>query len=197
MFIPTGFTEAQVIEIITKQVKLLAPSFAYGFMSVEDVEQEAFIMAMELLEKQTYDPSRPLENYLYTHLSRRLLNMWRNRVRRSDSPCKECHDTGSCQGTGYCKKYAEWIARNNCKANLVRPLDINHLCDDYEPAVNLNDPSSVETDVEIRECLEMIDKYLPIDLRSTYLQMREGVNVTKAKRIEVEDAIKLILKDAI
>ncbi len=195
MFIPEGYTESQIVAIIDRQVALISPSFAFGYISQEDVAQEARVFAIELLNKGTFDPQRPLENYLFVHLKRRLINMHRNLVRRADAPCKECHSGTPCQGKHYCKKYEEWFKRNNDKSNLIRPLDINHVSDEHEPRTH--EKSTVETEVEINECLELIDKHLPVELRSTYLKMREGAKVTKAKRMEVEGIIKNILKGAL
>jgi len=76
MKIPKGMTEQQVIETITKVADRQAAKFRFGYYEVEDMRQEAFIIAMDALDR--YDEKRPLENFLAVHVNNRLKNFKRD-----------------------------------------------------------------------------------------------------------------------
>lgn len=190
MKVPPGKTEAEVLRAIEKAVNILAPSFEFGPYDTDDIKQEGFVFALEVLEKEKYDPSRPLENFLYTHVRNRLINFRRNKFRRNDPPCKKCHDGEPCPSAGakdLCDKYRSWLKRNTNKANICNPITLDSVKDEGDQGVN--ESSSVEQAVETQELLELIDKNLPIELRAVYLQMRSGVSVPKTARLRVERAI--------
>lgn len=194
MKIPPGHTEESVLEAIEKVVNVLAPSFVFGYFQLEDIQQQSRLFALKVLEKGKYDPSRPLENFLYTGVYRLLLNLQRDKLKRNEPPCKKCHKGESCEDAydgQRCERYNAWVTRNQAKANLLRPLDLNHISDEKERRTRL--ASSVHEEVEIDEILKRIDVELPVELRSAYLQMRAGVSVPRAKRQQVEAAVKLIL----
>jgi hypothetical protein len=151
--------------------------------------------ALEVLEKECYNPSLPLENFLYTHIKNRFVNLHRDKLRRRDAPCRACHEGKPCDQGSNCSKYAAWLKRNTAKANLMRPLDLAHISDEREPHTRL--ASTVTEDAEIDEMLQLVDKHLPVELRSTYLQMRDGVSVSRAKRNEVEQRVREILRGAL
>lgn len=198
MVIPPGKTEADVLEAIGKAADILAPSFAFGCYDEDDIRQQCFIYAFELLEKGTYDASRPLANYIYTHVRRRLLNFRRDKFRRSDPPCPKCHAGTPCKDAAageVCAKYKYWSERNQAKANICNPLALDNVCDERERRTK--SPSTAEEDAEIGEMLAIVDRELPVELRQTYLQMRAGVSVPKGKRLQVEQAVKDILRGAI
>jgi len=189
--VPPGKTEKDVLESIEKAVRILAPTFVFGYYSLEDIQQEARIMGLEAMEG--YDNVRPLDNFVYTHIRNRLCNLIRNKLRRNDPPCKKCHSGTACQADGaYCNKYASWLQRNSAKANLMSPRDIEHLSEEQESKARTE--SSVEQDAEQAELIRLVDEKLPIELRSVYLQMKAGVSVPKSKRRLVIQAVQDILK---
>ena len=192
MYLPPGKTEAEVLAAIKKTVDILAPSFAVGYYDIDDMKQEATWEAIRVLNKGKYDPDRPLENFLYVAIRRRLLNFQRDHVRRNDPPCKSCHEGKRCTEGSFCKKYAKWLKTNNAKASAISPLGLNHISDERD-----RNPSGGEQEVELNELLDKIDRELPVELRGYYLQMRDGLKIPKVKRLEVEKAVKLILGDAI
>jgi DNA-directed RNA polymerase specialized sigma24 family protein len=189
MFIPSGHTEASVLAAVDKAAAILAPSFAFGSHNADDVRQQCFVFAAELLAKDRYDASRPLENYVYAHVRNRLINWRRNLYRRADPPCRVCHDGTPCGGEGaqWCERYRAWLGLNQAKANLASPLALDRVSDEWEPG------GEAEEQVELEELLDLIDERLPVDLRGSYLQMRAGVSVPKARRLEVERAVIAIL----
>ncbi len=195
---PEGKTEEQVLAAIERVVNMLAPSFAFGYYDVDDIKQYARLDALLSLKK--YKPfnkngkEQPLENFLYIRIKRRLLNLHRDKLRRPDPPCKKCHAGNFCNDGQACKKYCAWVVRNNSKANIMRPLDIENVNDENGVTHSVSD---VVGEVEMTEVLRLIDERLPLELRPAYLQMREGVVIPKAKRLQVEEAVREIVKDVL
>lgn len=197
MKIPPGYTEERVLQAIEKAADILAPSFVFGSYDVDDIRQQCFLFAFEVLEKEKFDPGRPLENFIYTHLRNQLINFRRNKFRRNDPPCGSCHSGVPCpKAEGeHCRKYRAWLRLNNAKANISSPLALDNVCDEKERRTRVE--SSSEQDVEIDELIKLVDSQLPVELRATYLQMRAGVSVPKPKRLQVERAVTEILKGTI
>lgn len=196
MKIPPGKTEAEVLAAIDKVVNILAPTFVFGYFDVEDLKQEGRFFALEVLEKERYDPSRPLENFLYTHIRNQFINLQRKLQRRNDPPCAACHRGDICGPDGRrCDKYESWYRRNQSKANLLKPLDITNISDANERRSRCE--SSSESDVEVAEMLALVDEKLPVELRATYNQMRDGVKVPKGRRVQVENAVREILRGSL
>lgn len=189
-------TQNEVLAAIEEIVRVLAPGFAFGCHTVEDMKQQARLFGIQSLEK--YDTSRPLPNFLYTHIKNRLINFKRDNFRRSECPCKLCagreasftlHDDGQ-----YCKSYLAWASRNLAKINISSPLDISNINTEKERRTEIR--STIVIDNEIKEYLDKIDEEMPVELRSYYLQMRENMlSVPKNRRDEVIAVLKHILKD--
>jgi DNA-directed RNA polymerase specialized sigma24 family protein len=185
-----------VLEAIEKSVAILAPSFVFGYFDVEDIKQEGRLEAFKVLEKEKYDPDRPLANFLYTSIRNKYVNLLRDKLRRNDPPCQPCHIGDCCNPTGNaCEPYIAWRDRNAAKSNLMRPLDLAHVADENERRTRLE--STVVSDVETDEIVKLIDAKLSVELRSTYLQMRAGVSVPKVKRKQVEDAVRDIIRGSL
>jgi DNA-directed RNA polymerase specialized sigma24 family protein len=185
---PHNLTEVEVMTAMDKAITLLAQTFIFGYFDADDIKQEAYIFGLEALPR--YDPNRPLENFLYTHIKNRLINFKRDKYHRTDPPCKICAEHGKHPDGSTCPKYLAWKKRNASKQNLMRPQDIQ-TADDNNKSMKMN--QSVVDDANILECLELIDLHLDVELRSTYIRMRNGEPVPKAKRTKVENAIKEIL----
>lgn len=197
MKIPQGYTEAQVLAAVEKAVNILAPSFVFGTYDLEDVKQHGFLIALKVLEKDKFDTSRPLANFLYTSIKNGYINLKRDEYRRNDPPCPSCHAGTPCpKAVGpACPKYQSWFDRNQAKANIANPLALEHISDEGERRTRTS--SSAEQEAEIGELLQTIDAHLPVELRASYLQMRAGVSVPKGRRLLVEQAVKDILKGAL
>lgn len=196
MKIPLGYTETQILEAIDKVVNMLAPSFTFGYYDVEDIKQQGRLFAIQLLETGKFDATRPFENYAFRHIRNRYLNMRRDLLRRNEPPCRQCAAGTPCgPGNAFCPRYQGWLERNQAKSNLMRPLDLNYIADEHESRTRC--PSTVAEDVATSELVQRIDKDLPVELRGTFLQMRAGVSVPKSRRLQVEAAVKAILKGAL
>lgn len=203
MIYPPNYTEEEVLAIIEKVVGDVSPRYVFGHWDIDDIKQHA---RLEIIENALpkYKPvsdtgkTQPLANFLYRHVRNRLNNLKRNKFHRSDPPCKKCSDTamagvkrGPHRNGEFCKPYLDWARRNACKANLQRPADLEGVSEEQESA--LRGQEDVPNSVALAEALSLIDQELPIELRSTYLQMRAGMTVPKAAKRQVEQAVKEIL----
>lgn len=195
MKVPSNLSEGAVLDVIKNVVTLLAPSFRFGCYDVDDLKQEATMFAIRAMDK--YDENRPLANFIYSHVRNRLINFKRDNYRRTDSPCPACYQADangrkpSHEGETFCVKYAHWRKRNVCKQNLMNTLDIGNLNDEGESTTHRE--STIVEDIHLKELLDKIDMQLPVEMRSIYLQLKDGVSVPKSKRSEVECKLKEIL----
>lgn len=194
---PAGSTpkdaENEIVDIIQSVAKALSriPRFRFGYHSRADIEQQGVLIALEILEEDKYDPSRPLEGFLYTHLKRRLGNYKRDNYIRAERPCQCCNPFDP--PVSPCERFDAWQIRNTTKQNLMLPLDVSSVADEYES--NMRTESMVEEEAHINELLTMIDEQLPVELRADYLKMTHGVAVPKNRRLKVREAVMEIIKD--
>lgn len=186
MKIPEGMTEEEVLEVITRITKRIAPKFVFGFYEIKDIEQEAFLIAVDGLER--YDPSRPLENFLSVHVSNRLKSFKRDNYVRQEEPCPYCNNQDD-----YCEKCERKRKRNEIKKNIIGPIEISHVDDENEKNMKLN-PMFIDN-IEIDEIKRLIDIELPVSLRIDYLKMLDGVYVAKQKKDRVKEEIIRIIGD--
>ncbi len=189
MKVPPGYTEEEVLAVLQRIADSVAYEFAFGSFTPDDIRQQAIVEGLEGLPR--FDPDRPLENFLRVHIRNRLLNLIRKESRRSDPPCKTCHRGHSCQFAtkgGTCEKYAAWNDRNNKKAILARGAGDAGCA---EPPVQ----DAVEDTAAFDEMTTRINNELPPALRADYLRMLAGQNIPKARRLKVEEAVALILRE--
>ena len=165
MKIPQGLTEDEVVGVITKIARRLAPKFTFASYDVEDIEQEAFLIGIAGLEK--YDPSRPLENFMYTHISNRLKTFKRDNYYRLDygSNAQKIQDR---------------------KRRLLEPMDI-------EALYNVCTTDNTHAEAHLRETLDIIDKKLPPDLRRDYLKLQSNSPLPKGRKAHIIKTIENIL----
>ena len=185
MYIPPGKTEEEVLAAIERSVNLLAKTFPFGFYDIDDIKQHGRMEAVKLMNDGRYDPKKPLENFIYTHIKNRYLNLRRNLLMRSDAPCKACH-SGQCCTPGGCAKYLTWQRRNLRKASLMRPVEME---DTQEKSGSTN----VSEGMDNAEMMRKIDEQLPVELRLTWKQILDGMKVPKAKSDIVRKAVQDIL----
>ena len=167
-------TESEVLEVVNRICDRYAYKFKFGYFEPDDIRQEAFIIAIEALER--YDESRPLENFLAVHVKNRLNNFKRDRYYRQH------------------KKLDENIDQlNNSKKFLMDTLDISNIRDEKEGNMRLDD-DFIEK-IANEELLEIIDEHLDVSFRSDYLRVKDGTYVPKPRREQIMEEITEILKD--
>ena len=153
-----------IVETIQKISQKLAPKYVFASYDVEDIEQEAVIIGLEAMER--YDESKPLENFLYAHISNRLKNFKR------DNYYLQYH--GSAQKI------------QDRKKNLLQPMDIDCL-------YSVSTQDNTVTDAHIREMTALIDRKLPSHLRRDYLKLRNNSPMPKSRKAYVMKVIEDII----
>lgn len=174
MKVPKGMTKSEVLEIINKICDRYAYKFKFGYFEPDDIRQEAFIIAIDALER--YDESRPLENFLAVHVKNRLNNFKRDRYYRQHKTMGDSTDQ-----------------LNNSKKFLMDTLDISNIRDEREANMRLED--TFVDNIANKELLEIIDEHLDVNLRSDYLRIRDGAYVPKPRREQIIEEVIQILRD--
>jgi DNA-directed RNA polymerase specialized sigma24 family protein len=174
MRVPKGMNNDEVLRIINKICDRYAYKFQFGYYTADDIRQEAFIIAIDALER--YDESRPLENFLAVHVKNRLNNFKRDKFYRQtkkDPNDKQQHI-------------------NNSKKYLMEPLDITNVRDEHEK--NMSSSDEFVDAIAYQELFDIIDEHLPVEFRSDYLRIRDGSYVAKPRREKIMEEIQEILK---
>lgn len=166
MLIPDGHTEQEVIDTITKVARRFANKYRFGSYESEDIFQEAFILGMESLDK--YDPSRPLENFLAVTIPNRLKNLKR-------------------------KIFGLPEDKSTDRKLIAAPLSMDVVRDEEES--NMWDKIDFLDDLQVDDIFKIIDKNLPVDFRSDFLRMKQGILIPKPRREKIEQLIVEILAD--
>ena len=164
MKIPSNLSEQEVINTITKVARKLAPKYVFASYEVEDIEQEAFLMGVEGLKR--YDTSKPLENFMYTHINNRLKNFKRDNYYRFD--------------------YGNAQKIQDRKKSILEPADITALY-----CVSIDDDTV--DNAHLSEMLDLIDRTLPSDLRGDYLKLRTNSPLPKGRKAIIIQAIEDII----
>tara|TARA_R110001592_G_scaffold133324_1_gene348495 strand:+ start:135 stop:650 length:516 start_codon:yes stop_codon:yes gene_type:complete len=164
MKIPSNLSEQEVISTITKVARKLAPKYVFASYEVEDIEQEAFLMGVEGLKR--YDTSKPLENFMYTHINNRLKNFKRDNYYRFD--------------------YGNAQKIQDRKKSILEPADITALY-----CVSIDDDTV--DNAHLSEMLDLIDRTLPSDLRGDYLKLRTNSPLPKGRKAIIIQAIEDII----
>ena len=164
MKIPSNLTEKEVVDTISKVCKKLAPKYVFASYEVDDIEQEAFMMGVEGLDR--YDTNKPLENFMYTHINNRLKNFKRDNYYRFD--------------------YGNAQKIQDRKKSILEPVDITALY-----CVSTDDDTV--DNAHLSEMLDLIDKKLTADLRSDYLKLRTNSPLPKGRKAIIIQAIEDIL----
>tara|TARA_R100000278_G_scaffold73174_1_gene57402 strand:- start:3819 stop:4469 length:651 start_codon:yes stop_codon:yes gene_type:complete len=195
--LPNNVKEEEFLSVLDNISKRLGNKFKFGYHTFEDMKQQAAIFALEGLKR--YDASRPLENFLWTHVRNRLFNYKRDHYQRPDIPCNTCpffdkhcvKSQNQCTeftNRNDCELYNGWYIRNNAKKNIMKPVDIE----------NTSSPSKaldVEDIVDNNEILNIIDIKMPTQYRDIYLKFRHGDKISKNDQKKIISIIKATLKE--
>ena len=151
----------------------------FGYFDGDDIAQEASIMGLELIAKDKYEGARPLENYLVTHIDRRLQNLKRDKFFRREAPCRCCDPFDP--GANPCKRWQQWNELTQRKMSLMGsgpdPENIRPRVAQHEERELLN------------EIDEWIDETWPAALRADYMRLKQGVGLTASRTKAVKDRI--------
>lgn len=183
-------TKEEVLKTIEKVVAIVSKKYTFAYFTLEDIQQEARLLALKVLPK--YDGVRRLDNFLYIHLNNRLTNLLRDTTHHIHPPCLPCHQNkyDLCEykqmNEGPCERYLIWQKKNRIKHNIVNP----HGIEKVDKSVN----AKVGESFAYEELKNKIDEALPINLRQPYLKMLAGIKVSKPQREAVQKAVLDILQ---
>lgn len=191
-------TEEQFLEVLNNISKRLVHKFRFGYHDIEDMKQQAAIFAMEGLEK--FDNTRPLENFLWTHVRNRLFNFKRNNYQRPDKPCFTCplydllYKNSSNQCSKYknkddCELYFSWSERNNSKKNIMTFQSI----DNVREKEDIKDPFDITQNKEIIDYLDA--NIIKPEIRESYLKLKNGAKLNKPGLEKLKASILELMKD--
>lgn len=185
--------ETEIVRVMQKVARTLAPTYRFGYHSNEDMEQVGILKVLIVLDKKetNYDISRPLENFLHTIIHNELYNYKRKHYARLEPPCTCCNPLNP---PAYpCQKWLDWKSRNSSKQNIMQPLDMSNISDEFEN--NMRCESEIVDDTIGTELRSLLDKELPVELRRDYLQMLDGKVLPKARRERIQEAVLSITRD--
>lgn len=199
--LPNGVSEDEFLSVLDNISKRLGHKFKFGYHSFEDMRQQAAIFALEGLQK--YDNTRPLENFLWTHVRNRLFNYKRDNYQRPDKPCLSCplydphckNSTSQCldfNNKSDCELYLAWENRNSTKKNIMKPVGIEDIKDSHPTNHKSADiPDSVFN----QQIIDLLDQHIPAQYRETYLRLKYGEKIYKSDMNKLQSVITQILQD--
>ena len=200
MKMPANMSEDEVMVIIDKIAQRLAGRFIFGYNDIEDIKQQARLIALEGLE--SYDEGRPLENFLWVHVKNRLCNYKRNNYVRLDKPCDHCPFSAYDKSNDICTKfdnfldceiYATWFNKNESRKNIMNPIGLSCASSDKEE--NMKSGANPSEIISHKEIIDLIDKNIPNNLRSDWLQSKVGIRLPKPQRFRLFTAISEIFQE--
>tara|TARA_R110000824_G_scaffold59926_1_gene160532 strand:+ start:1150 stop:1668 length:519 start_codon:yes stop_codon:yes gene_type:complete len=161
---PNNLSEQEVIDVITRVSKKLAPKFVFASYEAEDIEQEAFLMGVEGLQR--YDSSKPLENFMYSHINNRLKNFKRDNYYRFD--------------------YGNAQRIQDRKKSILEPMDIAAL-------YSVSTEDETVSNAHLSEMVELIDRKLPAEFRGDYLRLQTNAPLPKGRKAIIIQVIEDII----
>lgn len=201
MKIPEGYTKEEVVKVVGEIIEALAVQFQFGSFEIDDLKQEGWTFAIDALERYNPDFGYKLNNFIYGHVKRRLINFKRDNYYRAELPCHGCpffdryckqSDNGC---TGFidkreCDKWRNWENRNNFKKNINNPMDIYDLGENSEPERGGNDIT-----LDRNELIQYVRNKLDMNLMGDFIKLLEGNKLSKKRKNILLNEIKNILRD--
>ena len=185
MYLPPGLTESEVFKTIEKVAYRLSRKYAFACFTIEDLEQQCFVWALERLP--AYEPGRPLENFLQFSLKNKLNNLKREKLHRSEVPCKQCAAGTFCGAEGQpCPRHIEWTTSNQSKIDILCPVTLDIIEEENEKRLQCTDQKGK---LEAEELSEKINERLPANLRPHYLRLIDGLSIGAFHRAKIREAV--------
>lgn len=196
--LPNNVTQEEFLIVLENISKRLAHKFRFAYHNIEDMKQQAAIFAIEGLEK--YDKSRPLENFLWTHVRNRLFNFKRNNYQRPDKPCLTCplYDKMFVSSDSQCLKYKDkidcslfssWQIRNETKKNIIQPTSI-------EGDVFFGKNTNTIEGMNQKDIIMFLDIHIQPEYRESYLRLKHGTKIPKHQLEKLKLHIAKIMEDS-
>ncbi len=191
-------TEEDFLIALDNISKKLIYKFKFGYHDLDDMKQQAAIFAMEGLKN--YDSSRPLENFLWTHVRNRLFNFKRDNYSRPDNVCIGCpfFDPKFKKSENQCEKftnkqecsiYYNWSNRNDNKKKLMQTVDSDSVGQKQD---SNNDIADLISNSEL---LDFIEENIHLKYRDIYLKIKGGCKVSKSDLDKLKSHITSLLEE--
>jgi hypothetical protein len=211
MHIPDGMTEEEVLSIIDAVVRSVAPSFAFAYYDTLDIEQEGRMEALKALPSYTRDRKASLYTFLRVVVRSRLLNLQRNKVGNIKQACYSCSSLANCphtEDTTDCPRMQQNIKNSTAKRNIMEPCDIDSVhmsmsrgrgrgkssSSDATQTTTIYGYENDEIDeITKKEISELVDKHMPLSLRSDYLRWRDGNRLPQRRNDVLLEAMRGIV----
>lgn len=202
MKLPPNMTEEEVLETIENVVNRLAHKFKFGNQEIDDIKQQGRLEALKLIKKGVYNPSLPLENFLFVHVRNRLENYRRDNSKRNEPPCLQCpfydpyyyKSTNQCSAflnKDHCDKWALWKTHTLTKQSIIQPLDITNINDESED--NMKIDFDVLDNINRSEIFNKINEELDVSMRADWLRMKAGVSIPRNRKEKIIEEVRRIL----
>jgi hypothetical protein len=177
-------------EIIERIATRLGQKFRFGYHTLDDMKQQAALFAWEGIN-DSWDPERPLENFLWIHVRNRLYNFKRNNYGRPEKPCDSCPLYVNKECTKFdemldCNLYKGWMDRNAAKRNLMSS---------YSTIYEKEEESSALDDLFTRDIINLLDEELHVQFREDWIRFTNNLKLPKARRERILEEIVIVLKE--
>lgn len=198
-------TESQILEIVTQVVDaVLKKVRTFGYFTKEELRQQAFLFAFEAIEYGKYNYRRPLGGYLRTSIIRKFINLYRDKVKRNESPCLNCvfydkhfkkseNQCAAFKDKMSCKKFKKYSDRNEAKKNLMNLKGEHNIFDNH-----LSFDSKELQQLEENDFIDIIKKHL-IPTHRKWLQailVGEKIDATKLEILKTK-VVKILANEKI
>lgn len=199
MYVPPGYTEKEVLDIITKVAMTIAPKYKFGYMKEDDMVQQAIVIILSsgILEK--FKPGNKLENFLAASLRNRLLNFKRDNYIKPDPPCIRCPLKAFLPPDGCsaykdkmdCKFYAKWVQLNENRKNISHTINLDGVTPDGEKNMSYNNDIYEQLDKDLIS--KKILRKISAKNRKLYIKLINKCFIPKADREALAIAIQEII----
>lgn len=162
-----NYSEKQILEIINRVSNSLGAKFKFNYNSLEDMKQEAVIIALGKLHN--YNPDKGgLEGFLWSVIHNGLFNLKRNKYNRPDAP-------------------------NQAKKNVLSPIGYDSVQNiDKESGMTWDQKHDAQSDYKMISTL--IDNNISTRFRPLWLKMKNGVDMSAIEKAKVLKEIHEILE---
>lgn len=157
------------MQIVERVVNRVYHKYIFGFYEPEDIKQEAFIFAIEAMDR--YDGERPLENFLTVHVANRLKNFKRNNYYR----------------LGVTQDNAKRYNSNESKKKLMEPAELF----DFDYAEN----EDLFEKMHNKDIMAKLMDAMPPIIKSDFQRLANGVKITKTRKANVFSFVKELLSN--
>lgn len=183
MRLPNFLTEEEFLAAFDSVVNKLVKKFTFNIYDVDDIRQEAFMIAAEGVFNFNPAYNVPLESFLYIHLYKRLINFKRNNYVRKENNCQECRNIGK-----ICTRCEQREKLNMAKKSILEPANLDSLA---HPTFLNEYEKKIDQETIIAEILERLT---PSQVQDFY-KIRDGVRINNNKKKRIIEIIEEIMQD--